>query len=102
MEKRHRILPCGLQAASCASCRQARSNLHLANAPAVLEQASKKQDLGQHRSATLEVDRLSEESGRNRKGGPGMNSQTYWLFNTDETEDEGEGAYQKMIDHSCI
>jgi hypothetical protein len=27
---------------------------------------------------------------------------TYWLFNTDETEDEGEGAYRKMIAQSCI
>ena len=36
------------------------------------------------------------------KGGPVMKSQAYWLFNTDETEDEGEGAYQKMIDQSCI
>jgi HNH endonuclease len=31
-----------------------------------------------------------------------MNSQTYWLFNTDETEEEGEGADLRMIDHSCI
>src|SRR6266699_2309949 len=29
-------------------------------------------------------------------------TQTYWLFNTDETEAEGEGAYQKMIDQACI
>ncbi len=31
-----------------------------------------------------------------------MNQQRFWLFNTDETEKEGEGAYQKMIDQSCI
>ena len=27
---------------------------------------------------------------------------TYWLFNTDETEPEGKGAHQRMIDQSCI
>lgn len=26
----------------------------------------------------------------------------YWFFNTDETESEGEGAHQRMIDQSCI
>lgn len=31
-----------------------------------------------------------------------MNTRTYWLFNTDETEEEGEGAYRRMIRHSCI
>ena len=25
-----------------------------------------------------------------------------WFFNTDESEKEGKGAYQKMIDQSCI
>jgi hypothetical protein len=24
-------------------------------------------------------------------------NETYWLFNTDETEEEGEGAYQEML-----
>jgi hypothetical protein len=27
---------------------------------------------------------------------------TYWFFNTDESESEGEGAHQRMIDESCI
>jgi hypothetical protein len=27
---------------------------------------------------------------------------TYWFFNTDESESEGEGAHQRMIDQSCI
>src|SRR5579872_4352140 len=31
-----------------------------------------------------------------------MNSHAYWLFNTDETEEVGEGAYEKMIYRSCI
>ncbi|MFL5340898.1 MAG: EVE domain-containing protein [Gemmataceae bacterium] len=26
----------------------------------------------------------------------------YWYFNTDESESEGEGAHQRMIDQSCI
>lgn len=26
----------------------------------------------------------------------------YWFFNTDESESEGEGAHQRMIDESCI
>jgi hypothetical protein len=29
-------------------------------------------------------------------------SQRYWLFNTDETEQEGEGAYRDMLDLSVI
>jgi hypothetical protein len=29
-------------------------------------------------------------------------NERYWLFNTDETEQEGEGAYQEMIDQSVI
>jgi hypothetical protein len=31
-----------------------------------------------------------------------VNSRTYWLFNTDETEEEGEGADRRMIEQSCI
>ena len=31
-----------------------------------------------------------------------MKSTTYWLFNTDETEEEGKGAYERMIERSCI
>lgn len=27
---------------------------------------------------------------------------SYWLCNTDETEQQGKGAYQKMLDQSCI
>ena len=29
-------------------------------------------------------------------------NERYWLFNTDETEEEGEGAYQDMLDLSVI
>ena len=28
--------------------------------------------------------------------------ESYWLFNTDETEQEGEGAWREMIDQSVI
>jgi hypothetical protein len=34
-------------------------------------------------------------------GGHTMNER-YWLFNTDETEQEGEGAYRHMLDLSAI
>lgn len=27
---------------------------------------------------------------------------SYWFFNTDESESEGEGAHQRMISQSCI
>jgi hypothetical protein len=29
-------------------------------------------------------------------------SERYWLFNTDETEQEGEGAYRDMLDQSAM